>query len=300
MPRKSKATESIEASTRAMVEELHRRQEQAADQIASIVDGYWKRLAQAIAGQPQPSDLIVATRLAHQAMAREIEQVFGKQLTGLLDYTHARAVNNVLKALPADWIEALVEKAVLTGQMPAGLPADQKKSVLKTRIFSSRQVDPGRVVRSLVADTTSLGDPQQIANTINAMRWQGKTNQQIARAIQPQVYGVKSTVRRVIRDSSQFATNTENLATWNQLAQQESDYIIGYQVHAVPRTKFSRPEHLERSGTIYYVRPKAGQKGLEEMPQPPYDRIDGRPVLMFNCRCWLSPVFAAQYQVQAA
>lgn len=283
----TKATNTIAASTKLLVDELHHKQERVADEVASIVDGYWKRLATVIASNPTPSDLIVATRLAHQAMAKQITKVFGVKLKQVLDYTHEKAVDNVLQALPKKWMDRLLKEA-----LPVGKPSteNQKKSLLKVRIFSPREVNPGQVVAELIADTTHLGDPQAISSTVNLLRLQGKTSQQIAKAVKPMVYDVKSTVRRVVRDTSQFATTAENLGTWNALPK---GMVLGYQVHAVPRTKYSRPEHLARSGTIYYVNPKDGQKGLSEMPQPPYDVENGRMQLEYNCRCYLSPVFAA-------
>lgn len=292
MPKPSKVTKLVQASTKALLDELHTRQENIADSVASIVDAYWQRLAVAIAEKIDPDQLIVASNLAHKQMVRDLKTSFSQQLDGLMDYTHKRAVDNVLIALPESWVEELLAKALPAEKIPTGASA-QKKS-LRTAIFSSRQVDPGQIVASLVSDTTHLGNPQAITSIVNLMRTDGKTSQQIARAIKPQVYGIKSTVRRVVRDSSQFAATAENLSTWNAMG---SDFIIGYQVHAVPRTKYSRPDHLKRSNTIYYVNPQKGQKGLQDMPQPPYDVENGRMVLKHNCRCFISPVFAEQYQV---
>lgn len=296
-PNRNKVTKLVHSSTKTMMEELHHRQEKIADTVASVVDEYWKRLAAAIADNAPPDQLIVASKLAHSQMAKDIRKVFEKEIEGLLGYTNQRAVANVLNALPDDWIDALLQKAMpKNAKTLMAKSASQKKSIL-TPVFSTHQVSPGQIVKELISDTTHLGDPLKIASTINTLRLQGKTSQSIARAIKPQVYGVKSTVRRVVRDSSQFAASAENLGTWNAInTQGGGEFIIGYEVHAVPRTKYSRPEHLARSGTIYYFHPKAGQKGLDQMPQPPYDRENGRLVLKHNCRCFISPRFADRYQ----
>lgn len=288
----SKVTKIIQASTKALMDDLHASQERIADKVATIVDAYWQRLAIAIAEKIDPDQLIIASNLAHKQMVRDLKASYTKEIDGLLTYTHQRAVDNVLIALPESWVEELLAKALPAAKLPTGAAA-QKKS-LRTAIFSSKQVDPGQIVASLISDTTHLGNPQDITNTVNLMRLAGKTSRQIATAIKPQVYGIKSTVRRVVRDSSQFAATAENLSTWNAMG---SDFIIGYEVHAVPRTKYSRIDHLKRSGTIYYVNPQKGQKGLQDMPQPPYDVENGRMVLKHNCRCFISPVFAEQYQV---
>lgn len=293
----------MHSSTKAMMEELHHRQEKIADTVAAVVDAYWKRLAAAIADNTLPDQLIVASKFAHSQMAKDIRKVFEKEIEGLLGYTNQRAVANVLNALPDDWIETLLEKvlpknakALPSAQTLAGKTLAQKKSLLAP-VFSTRQVAPGQIVKELISDTTHLGDPLKIANTINTLRLQGKTSRAIAQAIKPQVYGVKSTVRRVVRDSSQFAASAENLGIWNAINNQSGgDFIVGYEVHAVPRTKYSRLAHLARSGTIYYFKPTGNQKGLDEMPNPPYDRENGRLVLKHNCRCFISPHFANQYQ----
>lgn len=297
-PTRNKVTKLVHASTKALVEELHRRQERVADIVAATVDDYWRRLATAIAEKVQPDQLIIATKLAHEQMAKDLRKSFEKELDGLLDYTNQRAVANVLSAFPDDWIETLLEKALSPhADQKKNLKTANKASQLKTPIFTPRQVNPGQIVKELISDTTHLGDPLKIANTINTLRLQGKTSRAIAQAVKPEVYGVKSTVRRVVRDSSQFAASAENIGIWNAINNEAGgEFIVGYEVHAVPRTKYSRPEHLARSGTIYYFKPTGNQRGMDECPMPPYDRENGRLVLKHNCRCFVAPVFATQYQ----
>lgn len=66
--------------------------------------------------------------------------------------------------------------------------------------------------------------------------------------------------------------------------------VIGWQVLGILDDRI-RPAHRERHKTIYYANPKPGQKGYDEMPNPPYE-ADGS--LAHNCRCVVIPVFNDQ------
>jgi hypothetical protein len=300
MPKPSPITKLVASTTKQLMKQLHNRQESAAVRIASIVDEYWKRLAEAIASSVPPDQIVIASRLAHSQMTKDLRKAFVEEMAGLQNYTHQRAVAMFLDALPADWGKMLLEKAVVVGSEPKSPTAGQtyqKKSTLQTKIFSTREVVPVEVLDSVISDTTRLGNPSNIASTINTMRLQGKTTRQIAKAIEPQVYGVKSTVARVVRDAGQYAATVQNVSTWNSLPR---DFIVGYEVHAVPKTMYSRPDHLERSGTVYYFEPTRNQKSMADCPLPPYDREGGRLVLKYNCRCYVSPVFAENYSLRMA
>lgn len=296
MPKPSPITKLVASTTKQLMKQLHSRQESAAVRIASIVDEYWKRLATVIASSVPPDQIVIASRLAHSQMTKDLRKAFAEEMAGLQTYTHQRGVAMFLDALPADWGKMLLEKGVVV-ESPNASKTYQKKSTLQTKIFSTREVVPVEVLDSVISDTTRLGNPSNIASTINAMRLQGKTTRQIAKAIEPQVYGVKTTVARVVRDAGQYAATVQNVSTWNSLPR---DFIIGYEVHAVPKTMYSRPEHLERSGTIYYFEPTRNQKSMADCPLPPYDREGGRLVLKFQCRCFISPVFAENYSLRIA
>lgn len=130
---------------------------------------------------------------------------------------------------------------------------------------------------------TQLFDIDRIAATV----WQGiadgKNRRAIAKDLAENLRGDMVAARRVARtEGLRVATQTQ-LQTSEQLA----DDIIGYQIHAVLDDR-TRPEHRKRDGTIYYRNPGPGQKGFDQMPQPP---IDPGGKLAFNCRCFLSPVF---------
>lgn len=277
--------QTIKFETERMIDALQSHQDLIATDVSSIVDQYWIGLAKAIKSGASQHDLLIASRIAFTKMTEQIQTRFVKKLNLFLDSIHDSAVSSLLNNLPKQTLDAMVGEV---------LPVGQSKKKLKTAIFDSKQVNPGQIIKSVITDTTNLGNPDDITRTINSMRMQGKTTKQIASAIRPQVYGVKSTVNRIVRDSTAFAGTVENLSTWNALPQ---GMVIGYQVHAVPRTKYSRIEHLQRSGTIYYAEPKADEKGYNDMPQPPYDRVNGQFVLERNCRCWLSPVFSNEFQI---
>lgn len=57
--------------------------------------------------------------------------------------------------------------------------------------------------------------------------------------------------------------------------------LVGFQVHGILDDKI-RPAHRERNGTIYYKTPRYGNKGFDQMPNPPME-ADGTHA--WNCRC---------------
>jgi uncharacterized protein with gpF-like domain len=54
-----------------------------------------------------------------------------------------------------------------------------------------------------------------------------------------------------------------------------------------------RPKHLERHGRSYFYRPRRGERGLDEMPNPPFESPKDGNVMAWNCRCVLVPKFEA-------
>lgn len=141
-----------------------------------------------------------------------------------------------------------------------------------------------RIVGPAPLRLTKLFDVDRIAATV----WQGiadgKDRRAIAKDLAAKLNGDMVAARRVARtEGLRVAT-----ATTLQTAEQLGDDVIGYQIHAVLDER-TRPEHRKRDGTIYYRNPGPGQKGFNEMPQPPQEP-DG--TIAFNCRCFLSPVWA--------
>lgn len=131
---------------------------------------------------------------------------------------------------------------------------------------------------------TKLAAPDAIANILAAGFAAGFGPQQMARELQPIVGGVTATARRIAR--------TEGMRVAHAIQWDNNKAIagltLGHQVHA-QLDQNTRPHHAARNGTIYYVNPQPGQKGVNEMPHPPVDE-DGS--VQPNCRCWTSVVLA--------
>lgn len=68
--------------------------------------------------------------------------------------------------------------------------------------------------------------------------------------------------------------------------------LVGWQVLSMLDERV-RPKHRERHGRVYYYnpRPERGERGMDEMPNPPYESPNDGGVWAPNCRCVLVPVF---------
>lgn len=141
-----------------------------------------------------------------------------------------------------------------------------------------------RIVGPAPLRLTKLFDPDRIAAQVWAGIADGQNRTQIAKTLSTFLNGDMVAARRVARTEGLRVATAMTLQTSEQIA----DLVVGYQVYAVLDDR-TRPEHRARDGTIYYRNPKSGQKGLDQMPQPP---IDPGGKLAYNCRCFISPVFA--------
>lgn len=139
------------------------------------------------------------------------------------------------------------------------------------------------IVGNVPAALTRLG-ADQAASTVWSGIANGFNRTEIAKALQPMLNNYAVAARRTARTEGLRVATETNLAVAEQLGTD----VIGYQIHAVLDDR-TRPEHRKRDGTIYYREPTSGQHAMGEMPRPPMDP-DGS--LAFNCRCFLSPVFA--------
>ncbi len=144
-----------------------------------------------------------------------------------------------------------------------------------------------RIVGPAHEKLTKLFDVDRVAGTV----WQGIANGDDRRAIAKTLRTVLNNdvvaARRVARTEGGRVATQSQLAVSEQLA----DEIVGYQVIAVPKTEYSRPDHLKRSGTIYYRHPTGSQLGFDKLPQPPLE-ADG--TISWNCRCHLAPIFSGE------
>lgn len=142
-----------------------------------------------------------------------------------------------------------------------------------------------------LAASTRLAQPATLASIIANGMIQGKSQQEIARDILPAVNNVRVSARRIAR--------TEALRVAGQMQMQAhealGDLVIAYQVHSM-HDEHVRPWHLKRDKTIYYKNSAPGQKGLEQLPNPPEEAADpnerppGTPQMAWNCRCYITPI----------
>ena len=65
--------------------------------------------------------------------------------------------------------------------------------------------------------------------------------------------------------------------------------LLGWQIISMLDDRV-RPKHAERHGRKYYYEPFPGERGLDEMPNPPYESPKDGGVLAYNCRCVLVPI----------
>lgn len=151
-------------------------------------------------------------------------------------------------------------------------------------IQSPSAFEIARIVGPAPLKLTRLFNVDDVSGTIFRSISEGKTRLEISKTLRNMFQGDAVAARRVARTEGGRVATQVQLATSEQL----KDEIAGYQVHAVPRTKYSREDHLHRSGTIYWRHPVQGQEGFDRMPQPP---IDPGGIIEYNCRCWLSPVW---------
>ena len=143
-----------------------------------------------------------------------------------------------------------------------------------------------------LASITKLALPGVLAAAITAGTLELKSPYEIARDIRPLVQGVQVSARRIARTESLRIAHEIQVDTYEQLG----DMIAGYQIHAVLDSR-TRPHHRARDGFVYYKTPRPGEKGLDVMPRPPME-ADGK--YAFNCRCFLTPVFARVNGTEAA
>ena len=145
----------------------------------------------------------------------------------------------------------------------------------------------------LATPRPDLVDPRLHANQLVASYLQGKGIDEIARDLLPVAEGVKASARRVARTWSMHVANQSQWEAHERL----SEVVIGYQIHATPSPD-SREWHSDRDGTEYFRNPGPGQKGFDQLPHPPQEAADprerplGTPFLAWNCRCFLTPIFA--------
>lgn len=127
-------------------------------------------------------------------------------------------------------------------------------------------------------------DPDAMASAMAIGFSLGKNPRELARDILPAVDHVRTSARRIARTYGVQVARRMQMNAHAQLG----DLVIGYQIHSA-FSPHSREWHKERDGTVYYIRPGPGQKGLAQMPNPPLEAEDprerppGAPKMAWNC-----------------
>lgn len=232
-------------------------------------------------------------------LRQEATLAVGWKLLTLAQDTYRQAAKTAAQVLPLDALAAAVVMNARGGLREDVTVADllapirdheYSREELAGLIFDPPTDEFARAIiyatgwQDRIASGTKLGQPEKIAAVLAGGIAAGRTRQELVRDLTPLVDGVRSSARRIAR------TEGLRVATEAQLAahQQFGDLVIGYQIHAT-LDENTRPEHAARNGTVYWVRPKAGQFGLDAMPRPPREP-DGTTA--WNCRCYLTPVLA--------
>ncbi len=112
-----------------------------------------------------------------------------------------------------------------------------------------------------------IADKDELRNTITTMYADGATPDQIRKAIQPSVDGIKSSAERIARTETLRISEEAQRETYAQVG----DLISGIQIWATLDDR-TRPEHAARNGQVY--------------PADACPLVPDEP----NCRCFTSPV----------
>lgn len=266
------------------------RAEQAADAAEARVRRVWDELMAVIAAA---EPWMTARNRAAQAL-RPLERLareIGEDLVAAARDAHGEATAAIASRLPR---AQLVRVAEAEG-LPPALPLPRMEL---GEIFPAPRIeDLVRIVfatgwEERIAAQTRLAQPGAIAALIANGLQQGQTPAKIARTIRPFVQGVQSTAKRIARTEAMRVAGELQLEAFEGLG----DLVVGYTVHSVVGNPYSRPWHVQRSGTQYFKNPAPGQKGLRQMPRPPMEAEDpaerpaGTPQLAHNCLCYLTPL----------
>jgi SPP1 gp7 family putative phage head morphogenesis protein len=268
---------SILTSATATEERLFDAATRAASAAERAVQQLWSELLDLITRGGSMDHVYHTAHELLSSMPGRVRTSLSSDFVDIAEKTHAHAVANLAKHLPA----------TITAR-PKTSEDERPKSMLQMLLPNPSPTELLRIIYDgdwsrRMQNLTSLSSPGTLAQLIAAGVSQNKTPAQIAREIRPAVQGVQSTARRVARTEGLRIAHEIQMNAYEGLG----DMVIGYQVHAV-LDRATRPEHRKRDKTIYYKRPKPGQKPMSECPKPPLE-ADG--TYAFNCRCFLTPVF---------
>lgn len=329
-------SQDIASNIIASKEADHARQDAAADKVAAILDGWYIAMVRASTqrvGLSQALDRIYQT-FAQRLFNAFIEGMSGLAAEGQRDSAEAiinalpdKAKMQLISSLPSGLVDLAIDgETTLTEAIapppglppsalpPSGLPYLEMPRVdlAKLAQLSRKQIDAimRRVIFApmtrkqiqgilfqaqavnRIAPITQLVTPQRLISVISQAQSKGMNRAQIAKQeLEPIFQTTKSDAKRVARTTGALIANQSNMQAFQGLG----DLLVGYQVHCVT-DKNSRPWHQARKNEVYKINPKEGEKGLKQMPRPPYEPEDpaerpaGTPEIAHNCRCFLSPV----------
>lgn len=244
-------------------------------------------------------------------LCEQLPNAIGKSLYDSLmevgDKSTRKIVDAMTRAIPLEYmpVEVLTQESFSGGALLKAIikPFKRKppvvkldKATLKSR-FHSLLIEP---IKKAVLEKIVLGGAKAIANlmqwtktTLNPKRIadifvkgisDGKDRRAIARDLQQELGATKAQAKRLARTEGIRVATESNLMAYEELG----EAVIGFMIHAVLDER-TRPQHRIRNGWVYYKEPEEGQRSIADMPRPP---IESDGTVSWNCRCYLSPVFA--------
>lgn len=161
-------------------------------------------------------------------------------------------------------------------RLPKQTPS--KKTIAKAKQPPSRSevrsiVNQGGYKRRLKRWSRKISDRDLVAQKIADGVAKGKTQEQIARSIQPHVQSLASSARRIVRTEAARINNLMAERTYEQF----DEIIRGFQIVAI-LDAVTRPHHAARHGTIFWKKGRPNAANRPSLPDEP------------NCRCTYAPV----------
>lgn len=277
-----------------------------AERAASVVDKFAYEIAQLDKNLP-------AYMVEHEVrkLCERLPNAIGKSLYDSLMEVGQVSTQQIVKALvkgvPMEYmpVEVLTQEAWSGGALLKAIikPFKTKppvvkldKPTLKSR-FHNLLIEPikkhvlekivlggAAAISKLMTWTKTTLNPKRIADIFVKGISSGKNRREIARELQQELGATKAQAKRLARTEGIRVATESNLMAYDELG----DAVLGFMIHAVLDER-TRPQHRIRNGWVYYKEPEEGQRSIQDMPKPPIEP-DGS--VAWNCRCYLSPVFA--------
>jgi SPP1 gp7 family putative phage head morphogenesis protein len=292
---------ALTAAATKTEDELYGQALGAADSAEAAIRKVWDDLMKVIAEGGNPGYVNLRVRQSSEKLFTEIVGSLSDSFVKLGLESHRTTVENLKAHMPVE----IVQKPAPVGLQLDPLSNAVEQTAIRESLVQEKLLDfilappsPLHLLNVIyrgdwakrIASLTRLALPGVLAAAIARGTLELKTPYELAREIRPLVQGVQVSARRIARTECLRIAHTVQMDTYEKLG----DMVIGYQVHAVLDSR-TRPAHRERDGFIFYKNPKPGQRPMSECPKPPMES-NGKPA--FNCRCFLSPVFAPLQKVE--